>query len=116
MKRETHTIDAAGEVLGRLATRVAVLLQGKGKVTYERRVDGGDFVKIINAAKIKLTGQKMDKKILYHHSWHPGGLKEVPIKRAMAKDPTKVLYNTIAKMLPRNKQRKMRLARLDITA
>lgn len=113
--RTTHTIDAEGKILGRLATQIAGLLQGKQKRNYSPATDVGDAVVIINAAKIKLSGKKAEQKIYRHHTLHPGGLKERPFKRVFANNPAEVIYLAVIKMLPKNRLRDVRLKRLKIT-
>lgn len=113
-QREHITIDATDKAIGRLATQVAVLLMGKNKATFTPRIDAGAHVRVINASKVKVTGKKMDQKELIHHSWFPGGIKRVPLKRAMDADARKVLARAVSKMLPRNTHRASRMARLII--
>lgn len=113
-KRATHTIDATDQILGRLATLIATLLQGKNKPDYAPHVDTGDIVIVKNAAKVRVSGKKYSDKIYRHHSTHPGGLKERPYKAVFAKDPTEVIYLAVIKMLPKNKLRDKRLKRLKI--
>jgi large subunit ribosomal protein L13 len=115
MIRQRHTIDATGQTLGRLATQVAVLLRGKNKVTFEPNIDGGDFVTVTNAGKLKFTGKKFDQKIYYHHSGHVGGIKEAPLKYLMANKPEQVVRQAIHDMIPKNKLRARALKRLSIT-
>jgi large subunit ribosomal protein L13 len=102
VEREWLLIDATDQVLGRLASEVAQILKGKHKPQYTPHVDTGDFVVIINADKIVLTGNKMETKMAYSHSGYPGGLKEVPISRMMEKDPGKVIEKAVKGMLPKN--------------
>jgi large subunit ribosomal protein L13 len=102
VEREWLLVDAADQVLGRLSSEVAQILKGKHKPQYTPHVDTGDFVVIINADKIVLTGNKMEDKKAYRHSGYPGGLKEVPISRMMEKDPAKVVEKAIRGMLPKN--------------
>lgn len=113
-QREHITIDASDKAIGRLATQIAVLLMGKNKVSYIARIDAGAHVRVLNASKVKFTGNKLDQKELIHHSWHPGGIKRVPLKRVMAVDPRKALVRAVSKMLPRNTHRADRMARLII--
>src|SRR5947208_16972900 len=87
LHRQWHIIDAKGQVLGRLATRVATLLRGKGKPTFTPYLDEGDFVVIINAADVKLTGNKLEQKVASSHSMYPGGLKLVQYSRMIADNP-----------------------------
>ena len=112
MKKETHTIDATNKVLGRLATQIAILLQGKDKPDYEPQKDIGDFVIVKNIKKIKVTGKKAQQKKYYHHSGYPGGLKEVPFKKVFENDPSEVLKKAVWGMLPKNKLRAKRIKRL----
>ena len=114
MQRTHHTIDATGKVIGRLSTQIAVLLMGKHKPTFEAHIDAGDFVRVTNISKVLFTGKKLDQKELIHHSWHPGGIKRVPLKRVMEVNPRKVLAHAVAKMLPRNTHRAARMVRLVI--
>lgn len=85
VQRKWYVVDAEGKPLGRVASQVALILRGKNKPTYTPHVDTGDYVVIINAEKVVLTGKKLDQKMLRHHSLYPGGLKEVPYKEALAK-------------------------------
>ena len=109
-----HTIDAEGVVFGRLASRIAVLLMGKERVGYRPYEDRGGSVEVINAAKIKFTGRKLDEKVYYHHTMHPGGLKTKTMKTWFEKDPSAVLKYAVAKMLPKNKLRNNFFKRLTI--
>lgn len=102
--------------MGRLATKAATLLIGKHKPTFQSHIDDGDSVHITNARAVKITGRKLEQKELIHHSWHPGGLKRIPLKRSMEANPTVALRRAISKMLPRNSHRKNRLTRLTIEA
>jgi large subunit ribosomal protein L13 len=103
VERQWFVVDAAGKALGRLATEVATVLRGKHKPTYTPHVDCGDYVIVINADKITLSGRKWDKKIYYTHSNYPGGLKEKTAKVMMAQKPTKMVELAIKGMLPKNK-------------
>lgn len=114
--RTWYVVDAAEAPLGRLATKVATLLTGKGKPMFTQHIDCGDYVIVINAKDLKVTGNKMLNKVYYRHSGFPGGLKEATLKEQMEKDPTKVLEHAIRGMLPVNKLRDERLARLKIYA
>jgi len=115
MKRETHTIDATGKVLGRLATQIAVLLRGKHKPNFVPYQDIGDFVIVKNVAKLKITGKKMEQKKYYHHSGFLGGLKEVPLKNLLKTAPDEVLRKAVFGMLPKNKLRIKQIKRLKST-
>lgn len=101
-QREHVKIDAEGKAIGRIATEVAVLLMGKNRPNYVARLDQGAHVRVINVSKVKFTGKKIDQKELIHHSWHPGGIKRVPLKRVMEVDSRKALAHAVSKMLPRN--------------
>ncbi len=116
IKRKWYLIDAKGQILGRLATRIARILMGKNKVSYTPHVDNGDFVVVINADKIKVTGKKMEKKIYYRHSGYMGNLKEISLKDMMAKHPERVITLAVKRMLPKNKTLKHRIKRLKVYA
>ncbi len=100
--RKWYVIDAEGKVLGRLATEVATILSGKNKPIYTPHVDTGDFVIIINADKIKLTGKKLEQKHYIYHTGHPGGLKEISYKRMIEEKPEKIIQLAVKGMLPKN--------------
>lgn len=112
--REWYVIDASQAPLGRLATQIAQLLTGKGKPMFTAHIDCGDFVVVINADNLKVTGDKMEKKIYYSHSGYPGGLKETPLRKQMEKDSSAVIVHAVRGMLPVNKLRDGRLARLKV--
>ena len=114
--RAWHVIDAAEAPLGRISTVAATLLTGKGKPQFTKHIDCGDFVIVINADNLVVTGDKMEKKMYYRHSGYPGGLKEAQLKEKMAKDSTEVIVKAIRGMLPVNKLRDGRLARLKVYA
>ena len=96
-------IDAEGKVLGRLATEIAILLRGKRNPRYVDFMDSGDFVIVINAEKIKVTGRKMEQKKYYSHSGYPGGLKEKTLKQLLEKKPEEVIKKAVWGMIPKNK-------------
>jgi large subunit ribosomal protein L13 len=112
--RQWHVVDANGQVLGRLATRIAGLLRGKGKPTFTPYLDEGDFVIVINAAKVKLTGNKLEQKTKYSHSMYPGGLKLVPYSRLMIENPEKVITKAVSAMLTKSKLRERMMTRLKV--
>ncbi len=114
VERKWYVIDASEAPLGRVATQVATLLTGKGKPQFTQHIDCGDFVVIINAKDIVVTGAKMTKKIYYKHSNYPGGLTETALQDKLIKDPTFPMHHAIRGMLPVNKLRDGRLARLKI--
>lgn len=102
VNRKWYVVDAAGKPLGRLASEIAKILRGKNKPTYTPHVDTGDHVIVLNAEKVMLTGNKLDKKIYRRHSGWPGGMKEVTARVMMAKTPEKVIELAIKGMLPHN--------------
>lgn len=112
--REWYVVDASELPLGRLSTKVADLLTGKGKPMYTKHIDCGDYVIVINADKLVVTGKKLEDKMYYKHSNYPGGLTETTLKFEMEKDSTKVIHKSIRGMLPVNKLRNDRLLRLKI--
>ena len=103
IEREWHVIDASGKVLGKLATQVAGLLMGKHKPTFCRHLDMGDFVVVINAEKVSVTGNKAKQKLYYRHSGYPGGLKSVSLEGMMQTHPTRVIEQAVKGMLPHNR-------------
>jgi large subunit ribosomal protein L13 len=114
--KDWFVIDANGQVLGRLATRIARLLIGKDKPTYTPFLDCGDHIVVINAERVKLTGNKMDQKVYRHHSGWPGGLKEVSIRALMQRRPEEVIREAVLGMLPKNKLRARRAKKLRVYA
>jgi large subunit ribosomal protein L13 len=114
--RQWHLVDASEVPLGRLATQVATLLTGKGKPQFTKHIDCGDFVVIINAKDLVVTGDKRNKKIYYNHSGYPGGLTAATLEEKMAKDPTFAITQAIRGMLPVNRLRDGRLFRLKVYA
>ena len=101
IERKWYVVDAADQTLGRLTSQVAAILRGKNKPTFTPNVATGDYVIVINADKIKVTGKKMDQKIYYHHSDYVGGMKETTLKEMMAKKPEKVIELAVKGMLPK---------------
>lgn len=102
IERKWYVVDATDVVLGRLSTEVATILRGKHKPTYTPHVDCGDYVIIINADKVAFTGNKLQDKVYYSHSGHPGGLKTRNLKEMLERQPAKVLEKSIKGMLPKN--------------
>lgn len=98
-----HVLDADGQTLGRLATKVAELLMGKHKPTYSRHLDMGDFVIVVNASRVRVTGNKLDGKIYYRHTGYVGGIKETPLREMLERHPDRVIEKAVKGMLPRNK-------------
>jgi len=101
--RGWHVVDAAGKAPGRLATRIARVLMGKHRPTWTPHVDTGEFVIVINAEKIKVTGNKLEEKMYYNHSQYPGGLKERTLKELLEKKPEEVIKRAVWGMIPKNK-------------
>ena len=116
IKREWHVVDASGKVLGRLATRIASMLMGKHKPMFSRHMDVGDFVVVINAEKVLVTGNKVKQKLYYRHSGYPGGLKSVSLERMLETYPTRVIEHAVKGMLPQNRLRASMMKRLRIYA
>ena len=112
--RNWHVIDAEDIVLGRLAVAAATLLRGKHKATFAPHVDGGDFVIIINAEKVALTGAKLAQRKAYHHSGHPGGLKSTSYTELLAKSPEKAVEKAVRGMLPKNTLGRAQLSHLKV--
>ncbi len=116
IKRAWHLIDAKDQVLGRTATQIAALLMGKNKPYFTRRLDCGDYVVVVNAANIRLTGRKADQKVYQRYSGYPGGRKEVSFKKMIVKQPSKVIRHAVMGMLPKNKLRDKMITRLYVFA
>lgn len=116
VKRQWHLIDAKGRVLGQVATEISQILIGKNKPTYTPHVDGGDYVVVINAKEVEVTGNKSTTKMYYRHSSLPGGIWESNFADLIAKKPTDVIERAVYNMLPKNKLRPDRMARLNIYA
>lgn len=114
VERQWYIIDASEAPLGRVATKVATLLTGKGKPQFTKHIDCGDFVVIINASNLVVTGDKMDSKTYYKHSGFPGGLKETSLREKQAQDPTFAITKAVRGMLPVNRLRDGRLLRLKV--
>ena len=114
IKREWHIVDASDKVLGRLATRIAVLLIGKHKPMFSHHLDAGDYVVVINAEKVRVTGNKEKQKMYYRHSGYPGGLKSTNLERMRETHPTRIIEYAVKGMLPQNKLRAQRMKRLHI--
>lgn len=112
--RKWYVVDASEVVLGRLATQVAEMLTGKKKPMYTPHIDCGDYVIVINSKKLKVTGDKLQKKISYRHTGFPGGIKELTLQERIDKNSNQVIEQTIKGMLPANKLRDQRLARLKV--
>lgn len=116
VQREWLVIDATDVVLGRLASHAAALLRGKHKASFANHVDTGDFVVIVNAGKVALTGQKLQKKMAYRHSGYPGGLKAVSYEELLEKNPVRAVEKAVRGMLPKNSLGRQQLSKLKVYA
>ena len=114
IKREWHLIDLEGKILGRVATEIATLLMGKSKPYFVRNLDCGDFVVVINSKKVKVTGNKDQKKTYYRHSGYPGGFKAETLAQLRNRNPNEIIKHAVKGMLPQNRLRDRMLARLKI--
>jgi large subunit ribosomal protein L13 len=114
--RTWYVVDAEAQTLGRLATQIAGVLRGKGKPAYTPHVDTGDFVIVVNAEKIRVTGNKLDQKIYYRHSGYPGGLRERTLRDQLERRPEEVLRHAVRGMLPKNRIGRAQLRKLKIYA
>ena len=116
VQRSWFVVDATDRVLGRVATKIADKIRGKDKPTFTPHTDGGDYVIVINAEKIKVTGSKFNNKIYYRHSLHPGGLKSQTFKELIEKNPERVIEEAVKGMLPKNKLSNQIIKKLKIYA
>ena len=114
--RRWYVVDAEGQTLGRLATQIADTLRGKNKPEYTPHVDTGDFVVVVNAEKIAVTGKKLDEKMYYRHSGYPGGLRTRTMREQLQRRPTEVLRKAVKGMLPRNRLARQQITKLKIYA
>ena len=111
-----HVVDADGQVLGRLASRVATILQGKHRPTYTPHVDTGDFVVVVNAGKVRLTGRKLDQMTYRHLSNYPGHFRETPAREMIAKRPDRAIREAVRRMLPKTNLGRLMLRKLKLYA
>ena len=116
VERKWYVVDAEGKTLGRLASEVANVLRGKNKPTYTPHIDTGDYVIVVNAEKIQVTGKKLDQKIYYHHSDYVGGMKEATLKEMMQKKPEFVITHAVKGMLPKGPLGRQMLKKLHVYA
>ena len=114
IKREWHVVDASDKVLGRLATQIAGLLMGKHKPMFCRNMDTGDYVVVINAEKVRVTGNKAQQKFYYSHSGYPGGFKSISLEKMMQTHPTRVIEHAVKGMLPNNRLRAQMMKKLRV--
>jgi large subunit ribosomal protein L13 len=116
VEHQWYLVDAEGRVLGRLASELAKILRGKNKPIYTPHVDTGDFVIVVNAGKVALTGKKMKDKIYYHHTGYPGGIREITAEKLLAKKPTEMIWIAVKGMLPKNSLGRQMIQKLKIYA
>ena len=116
VERKWYVVDAEGQTLGRLASEIAKVLRGKNKPIYTPHVDTGDYVIVVNAEKINVTGKKLDQKMYRYHTGYVGGLKEITYREMMEKKPEEVVAHAVSGMLPKNKLRARMMTRLRVFA
>jgi large subunit ribosomal protein L13 len=116
IERDWYVVDASGQTLGRLASEVAQIIRGKHKPTFSPAADVGDYVIVVNAEKIHVTGRKLDQKMYYRHSGYPGGLKELTLGRMLEEHPARVIELAVKGMLPKNKLGRKMIKKLKVYA
>jgi large subunit ribosomal protein L13 len=116
LDRKWYLVNAEGKVLGRLSTELAKILKGKNKPIYTPHLDTGDFVIVVNAGKVTLTGKKLKDKIYYHHTGYPGGIKQINAEKLLAKKPTEMIRMAVKGMLPKNSLGRQMIRKLKIYA
>ncbi len=116
VERRWHLIDAEGQTLGRLATEIARLLRGKNKPQYTPHIDTGDFVVVVNAEKVVVTGNKAEQKVYYRHTGYPGGLRETSFEAMLERKPTEILRRAVRGMMPKTRLGRQQLKKLKIYA
>ena len=116
IERKWYVVDATGHTLGRLASEIASILRGKNKPTFTPHIDTGDYVIVVNADKIKVTGKKLDQKVYYNHSDYVGGMKETTLREKMAKKPEDVIYLEVKGMLPKGPLGREMITKLHVYA
>jgi large subunit ribosomal protein L13 len=114
VKRDWFVVDASGKTLGRLASEIAKRLRGKHKAEYTPHVDTGDYIIVVNASRVRVSGRKMTDKIYYHHSGYPGGLKAAPLEKLVTKTPERVIELAVRGMLPKNSLGRAMLRKLKV--
>ena len=114
VERKWYLVDASDKALGRLATRIASYLRGKHKPRFTPNVDTGDFIVVVNAEKVTLTGNKLDKKVYYHHTGYPGGIKAETAKKRLQRKPEAVIMDAVRGMLPKNRLGRAMLKKLKV--
>ena len=116
IKREWYVVDAQGKTLGRLASQITRILRGKHKPIYAPHLDCGDYVIVVNAEKVRVTGKKLDQKLYYRHSGYPGGLKSINLRDQLQRHPTRVLQAAVRGMLPKNRLGRAMIKKLKVYA
>lgn len=116
IERKWYVVDAEGHTLGRLSSEIAKILRGKNKPTYTPHIDTGDYVIVVNADKIKVTGKKLGQKVYFNHSDYPGGMKETTLAEMLAKNPTEVIYLAVKGMLPKGPLGRSMITKLHVYA
>ncbi|MCD5415080.1 MAG: 50S ribosomal protein L13 [Clostridiales bacterium] len=116
IERKWYIVDAEGKTLGRMATQIATVLRGKHKPEFTAHVDTGDFVIVVNAEKIVLTGKKLDQKFYTYHTGYPGGLRQIPYRKMIAEQPEKIILSAVKGMLPKNRLGRKMLTKLKVFA
>jgi large subunit ribosomal protein L13 len=116
IEREWYVVDAKGQTLGRLASKIAAILKGKHKATYTPHLDCGDFVIVVNAEQVRVTGRKLDQAFYYRHSGYPGGLTSISMRDQLARHPDRVLQAAVVGMLPKNRLGRQLIKKLKIYA
>ncbi len=114
IERKWYLVDAKDAVLGRLATKIATYLRGKNKPVFTPNVDTGDFIIVVNAEKVNLTGKKLDDKVYYHHSGYPGGIKAETARKRLSEKPEEVIIDAVWGMLPKNRLGRAMLKKLKV--
>lgn len=116
IKRDWYLIDATDLVLGRMASQIATILRGKNKTSYTPHMDCGDYVVVVNADKVALTGKKLEKKMYYHHTGYIGGIKGISAEKLLEKKPEDVIYKAVERMISRNKLGRQMMTKLRVYA
>ena len=116
INREWYLVDAEGQTLGRLASEIAKVLRGKHKPIYAPHLDTGDYVIVVNAEKVHVTGNKLDQKIYHRHSGYPGGLKSITLREQLKRHPSRVIRSAVRGMLPHNKLGRATIRKLKVYA
>lgn len=116
VERKWYLVDADGKTLGRLSTQIASILRGKHKPEFTPHVDTGDFIIVVNAEKVVLTGKKLDQSFHTHYTGYPGGLRQIPLRRILAEKPEQLIYNSVKGMLPKNRLGRKMLKKLKVYA